>query len=347
MKYKQKKMRGFFDETDRHAELSKLNDPLERLSTAIDFEIFRTTLETALKKEAKGPGGCRPYDYVMMFKILILQRYYQLSDDKTEFSILDRLSFMRFLGITISDNVPDAKTIWHFREQLTKAGVIELLFKEFLERLEKKGLVATEGKIVDATIIEVPIQRNKKEENEQIKQGETPKDWEDKPNKLSQKDVDARWTKKRDQKYFGYKDHIKVDAKSKIITSYTVTDASVHDSQETESLLSEKDSGQPFYGDSAYSGATVAEVLKNKKMDNQIHEKGYRDHPLTETQKESNRQKSKIRARVEHVFGFMVNSMGRMYIRCIGKTRARAMIGLTNLIYNLFRSSQIGFACKG
>lgn len=340
-------MRGFFDESERHAELSKRNDPLERLSKAIDFEIFRPMIENALKKEAKGPGGCRPFDYVMMFKILILQRYYQLSDDKTEFSILDRLSFMRFLGLSISDRVPDSKTIWHYRERLTQAGVIEILFKGFLERLEQKGLIATEGKIVDATIVEAPVQRNKKEENETIKTGGVPRDWENSPHKLSQKDVDARWTKKRGHKYFGYKDHLKVDVKSKIITVYTVTDASVHDSQETESLISEKDTGQPVYGDSAYSGEPIANLLSANENINEIHEKGYRDHPLTETQKESNRRKSKIRARVEHVFGFMVNSMGRFVIRVIGRKRATAVIGLTNLIYNLFRSVQIGFNCKG
>lgn len=341
MSYKTNHARGFFDEEFRLEKLNEQKDPLVKLQERIDFELFRPMLEEALNKE-KGTGGARPYDYVMMFKILILQRYNNISDDKMEFAMLDRLSFMRFLGLTLSDKVPDAKTIWLFREHLTKKNLAEKLFELFLKELQRKGLIANEGKLVDASFVEVPIQRNSREENKKIKEGEIPEQWKEMPDKLSQKDTDARWTKKDGQSYYGYKDHIKADTKSKLIETYEVTDASVHDSQPTEELLSEKDEGQPLNADSAYSGEPVKEIVEKKKMKNQIHEKGYRNQPLTKEQKEHNRIKSKTRARVEHIFGFIENSMNGSFIRSIGIRRATAIIGLMNLTYNMFRAIQLG-----
>jgi len=262
-----------------------------------------------------------------------------LSDDRTEFQILDRLSFMRFLGLKISDKVPDAKTIWHFKEQLTSGDVIEKLFEKFLGSLSSAGLILEEGSIVDASFVEVPRQRNTREENAEIKEGGTPEEWEKEKSKLAQKDMDARWTKKNNETFYGYKDHIKADAKSKLITKYEVTDASVHDSQVLEKILDPTDADKPLYADSAYVGQD--EILNERKIDSKIHEKGYRNLPLNEAQKAANREKSKVRARVEHIFGFIENSMGGSFIRSIGKTRAKAIIGLMNLTYNMFRALQI------
>ena len=343
-KYKDKHAKGFFDESFRLEQLSAQKDPLVKLKERIDFELFRTLLEEALHKEEKGIGGARPYDYVLMFKILILQRYYNISDDTMEYAILDRLSFMRFLGLTLADKVPDAKTIWHFREQLVKGNIAGKLFDRFKEELHKNNLIANEGKIVDASFVEVPIQRNNREENKQIKEGKIPDEWKTHPNKLEQKDVNARWTKKNGKSYYGYKDHIKADGKSKLIDSYMVTDASVHDSQETENLLEEQDKGQGLHADSAYSGQPVKEIVEDYEMKNHIHEKGYRNNPLTEEQKQSNHIKSKTRARVEHIFGFIENSMHGSFIRTIGIKRATAVVGLMNLTYNIFRAIQLGYA---
>ena len=128
-----------------------------------------------------------------------------------------------------------------------------------------------------------------------IKSGEIPESFTENPHRLSQKDTDARWTKKNDVNYFGYKNHAKGDAKSKIITDYTVTDASVHDSNETDKLLNEHDKGEPFYADSAYSGAPQEAIIEEKGMINQVCEKGARNRPLTEEQIANNREKSRVR----------------------------------------------------
>ena len=275
-----------------------------------------------------------------MFKILILQRYYNLGDDQTEYQICDRLSFMRFLKLTIADDVPDSKTIWNFRERLVDLDIVDKLFDLFKTKLEVLGLIIHEGKIVDASFVEVPKQRNSREENKQIKEGEVPKEW--KENKLEQKDVDARWTKKNGVSYYGYKNHVKCDQKSKLITSYTVTDASVHDSQPTKGLLNKEDEGQSFYADSAYTGENFQnELVAEKKVTLQIIEKGYCNKPLTDEQKVANKEKSKVRVRVEHIFGFVENSMNGSFIKTIGIKRAKAVIGLMNLTYNMFRTTQM------
>jgi transposase len=223
------KQKGFFDEEDCLKKLSSLGDPLEKLNEYISWENFRGILTKALKKEAQGPGGRPPFDYVMMFKILILQKLYNMADGKTGFRINDRLSFRRFLRIQLYDTVPDAKTIWNFRESLKTAKVLDTIFYRFTEQLEKEKIITYSGSIADASFVDAPKQRNTKAENKEIKEGNIPEGWqaEKNANKLAQKDTDARWAAKRKERHYGYKDHIKIDKKSKIITEYRVTGAEV------------------------------------------------------------------------------------------------------------------------
>ena len=193
---------------------------------------------------------------------------------------------------------------------------------------------------MDASFVDVPRQRNDRDENKQIKAGQEPDEWSE--SKRSQKDTDARWTKKNNETHYGYKNHVKVNAKSKVIESYEVTDASVHDSQVLEDLLDEETDGE-LYADSAYQSEATREDLKKKGVRNRIHERGYRNHPLSVDQKAKNRKKSHIRVRVEHIFGFQKTNMKADWIRTIGKRRAEQSIGLGNLIYNMFRFSHYGW----
>lgn len=338
--------RGLFDEQIRLEKLSKKQDPLERLRAHIDFEYFRKPLEIFFKKDKDERKGGRPaYDYVLMFKILILQRYYNVSDDAMEYAILDRLSFMRFLGLGINDPVPDAKTIWLFRDTLTSGGMVEKLFAYLDKQLDRDGIIVHKGKLVDASIVEAPVQRNNRDENKQIKEGNLPEEWSE--NKARQKDTDARWTTKNGENYFGYKNHIKADAKTKIITGYKATTANVHDSEVMDELLDKKkDGGQGVYADSAYRSEAIEKICRTKKIESCIHEKGYRGKPLTKRQLKRNKTKSKTRARVEHIFGFMTNTMNGMYLRYRNFVRNQAGIGLMNLTYNLFRLVQLKVELK-
>ena len=236
---------GFWDIDERYARLSEAGDPLEKLNALVPWEIFRKPLAKALKRSDGAKGGRPPYDPVMMFKIMVLQALYGLSDDQAEFQIQDRLSFMRFLGLGLSDGVPDAKTIWLFREHLTQAGAVENLFARFDKHLSKAGYLAMGGQIVDATIVAAPKQRNTDAEKADIKAGKVPDEWKNKPAKLRQKDRDARWTVKfskarvaeegkaklRDIAIptFGYKNHASIDRRHGFIRGWNVTGASAYD----------------------------------------------------------------------------------------------------------------------
>jgi IS5 family transposase len=341
-KYKPTGRIGLFDKDESSAKLSKLGNPLEKLHNVIDFEMFRLELEAKmLNHDKKSNSGCKPHDVVMMFKIILLKRFYNLSDEQAEYQINDRLSFKEFLGLSSGDRVPDSRTIWLFQNNLIQKNLEETLFAQFHNYLDNLGLFVNEGKIIDASFVEVPRQRNKKEENEKIKSGEGAGLWNDNPHKKRQKDIDARWTKKNDEKHYGYKDHAKIDAKSKLIDIYEVTSAEVHDSQPTERLLREEGRGQELYADSAYIGDTIDKALKEKGIIPQIIERAFKGKALTEEQKENNRIKSGTRCRVEHAFGFVTNSMNDFYIQSIGFQRAKGIIGLINLVYNMCRYEQI------
>ena len=335
---------GLFDDHFLMEKLTKLGDPLQKLSDFIDWGIFENPLNEAFSNEDKdvSKGGRPPFNKLVMFKALIIQSLYNLSDDQLEYQIVDRASFKRFLGLKKSDKVPDSKTYWAFREQLIEKEVIESLFETFNATLDAMGVFANEGKMIDASFVEAPRQRNTREENKHIKEtGTAPDQWKEKPHKLCQKDIDARWTKKNNVPYYGYKNHVKSDIKTKLIEKYKVTDASVHDSQPVEDLLTKNDEGQELYADSAYTGEKQEKVYKKKKVVNQIIEKGCRNKPLTDKQKANNKEKSKTRVRVEHIFGFVENSMHGSFIRTIGFARAKAKIGMMNLTYNICRCVQL------
>jgi IS5 family transposase len=338
-------MPGLFDYENQLEKINAHQPPLNKLDKVIEWEMFRTPIEEALYVEPKAPGGRPPFDRLMMFKILILQKYYNLSDEQTEFQIKDRLSFMQFLGLQIGDKVPDEKTIWLFKEQLKEKKIAKDLFNLFTGQLLSHGIVGKEGSIVDASFVDVPRQHNTREENADIKKGAIPlefgkKDKNGKHSKLSQKDTDATWMTKGGERHFGYKDHVNVDEKTKLITKFSVSSASPHDSTELENLIDETDN--QLHADSAYRSEKIEKYLQDKECESFIHEKGYRANPLTSQQKESNTIKSKIRARVEHIFGFMTNSMNNaLHMRCIGKERIESAIGFLNLTYNLFRYEQL------
>lgn len=327
---------GLFDIQLRHEKIKQYATMLDQLNSIINWEEFRPTLEIIRNKDRKSNAGRKPFDVVLMFKILILQSLYNLSDEQMEFQITDRFSFMAFLELQLNDDVPDEKTIWLFRDELTKADLVKPLFNQFETILSTNGFTAKKGQIIDASIVSAPKQRNKHDENKQIKEGNSPEEWESQPNKKCQKDVDARWTQKRNVNYFGYKNHVNVDAKHKFIRQYEVTSASVHDSQVLQNLLDENHS-KKVYADSAYSGEKISNFLKEQGLQNQINKKGYRSRPLTLKQQASNQIKSKIRCRVEHVFGVQSQRAGGLLLRGIGIVRARAKIGLRNLAYNLSR----------
>src|SRR5580704_12262476 len=331
---------GFFDADRRLAAITAKGDPLEMIARVVPFESFRAEIEAVVLtpvKEKKSPAGRKPIDAIVMFRMLVLQSLYNLSDEQVEYQVRDRLSFTRFLRLGIEDRIPDGTTLWLFRETLAKAGLIEKLFARFGQHLEAKGYIARGGQMVDATIVRVPRQRNSREENDAVKAGETPEAWEKNPAKDRQKDKDARWTKRHGKSFFGYKNHVNADARHKLIRQYDVTDASVHDSQKFDALVNQANTCADVYADSAYRSAETEVKLRARGLRSRIHQRASRNHALSKAQENANRQKSKVRARVEHVFGAQQNSPGGRLVRTIGIVRAKAKIGLQNFSYNIRR----------
>ena len=281
---------GFFDIDDRLKRLSDLGDQLEAFRVAVDFETFRPELNAVLSYSNGSQGGRPPFDPVMMFKILVIQAANNLSDERTEFLINDRLSFMRFLGLSLADRVPDARTIWLFREKLTKAGAIKTLFERFDAMLREVGYIAMSGQIVDASLIAAPRQRNTNDEKKAIKEGRIPDEWKEKPAKLRHKDRDARWTVKFTKAkpredgsspmvdlaipVFGYQNHISIDRGFGFIRQWSATDAAAYEGRRLrEGLLDKTNTASGVWADTAYRSAANEEFIRKNGFVSHVHRK--------------------------------------------------------------------------
>lgn len=343
--------RGFFDLDERYAALSAAGDPLEKLRALIDFEIFRPALDAALQRSDGSKGGRPPMDAVMMFKALVLQTLYGLSDAQTEFQILDRRSFGRFLDLDDGDNTPDETTIWRFREALVRANAIDALFARFDAHLKDLGYLAMGGQIVDASIIAAPRQRMTDEERAIVKDGGIPEHWVATPARLAQKDRDARWTLKRGRRknghdgrlmaeiatpMFGYKSHIGIDRHHGFVRTWSASDAARYDGRELIGLIDPANTGSAIWADTAYRSQKNERAISRAGRVSKIHFRRAPGKPLPAQRQRANAARSRVRSAVEHVFATQKHRMG-LFIRTIGIERAKAKIGLANIAFNFKR----------
>ena len=351
---------GFFDLDERYANLSKTGDPLERLASVVDFEVFRPELDRALGRSDRSKGGRPPMDAVLMFKVLVLQALYGMSDEQAEFQIRDRLTFMRFLGLGLGDPVPDYSTIWRFREALVEAGAVDGLFTRFDAELKDRGYLALGGQVIDASIVEARKQRLSEDEKARIKAGETAREiWPDRPARAAHKDTSARWTVKRARKkptpgrdrisrpseraaqglmipVFGYKNHVNVDRRYRLIRRWTVSDAAAHDATRLPELLNPEAFASRVWADTAYRSAANERAIEKSGRRSMIHFRKPKGRPMPRPHQRANRARSKVRSSIEHVFADQKSRMG-LFVRTIGIARAKAKIGLANLAYNMRR----------
>ena len=346
------KQSGFFDADERLRALSAAGDPLERLKAVVDFELFRPELEAALDRADRRRGGRPPYDAVLMFRILVLQTLYTLSDDQTEYQLRDRLSFMRFAGLALHDAVPDAKTIWLFREQLTRAGALARLFERFDTLLHERGYLAMGGQIVDATVVEARRPRLNKDEKATLRGGGTPQGWS--KARTRQIDRDGRWTIKRGRKtppvegaqrqaapdiavpVFGYKNHVSIDRVHGFIRRFTVTHAARHDGSQLGAVLDPANTASDVWADTAYRSRANLALIDRRGRVAQFQARKPRGRPMPLHIARGNATRARVRSRVEHVFAAQKRRMG-LVVRTIGLARATARITLANLGYNLRR----------
>lgn len=304
-----------------------------------------------------------------MFKIVILQALHgDMSNKATEFTITDRLSWQRFLGLILGEKASDENTIWQFKEDVGSETMQELM-EVFNQILFDKGYITGKGTITDATFNEVPKRRAAtRDENKLLKSGELPDSLKPTPkpadrnltdeekahnNKVAQIDTDATWTKKNDETYFGYKNHVAVDVESKLITNVVITTASVHDVNvfvhlvclAFTSVLAAGLSPELLivYADSGYTGSKYTELLAQMWNDMIVHviKRAVKNCPLRGWEKSYNVSVSSIRCRVEHVFGAMTNDMGGIHTRTIGLERNTRDIVAKSLAYNIKQAAYL------
>ncbi len=268
---------------------------LEEMEQIIPWQEMSEAIKPYYAKEPKGAGR-KPIGLLRMLKIHFLQHWFELSDPAVEEALYDSRAMRLFVGIDLGhETVPDETTICKFRHLMEKHNLGDELFRLVNVYLSENGLKVSRGTIVDASIISAPTSTK---------------------NKDKQRDPDMHQTKKGNQWYFGMKTHIGVDSKTKLIHAIVVTPANVHDSQVIGDLLHGDETR--VWGDSAYAGQT--EVLASVAPDAKdfTQKKGSRYHKLSAADRAKNRNKSKVRAKVEHVFGIMKRQFGYHKVRYRG-----------------------------
>ena len=325
-------------EQERAVKVDGFADPLQKIDAVVDFSALAEAVEKIAPRPAQPKGGRPPYPTDVMVRILVIKRMYGLSDEQTEYQLLDRRSFLRFCGLEHSRYVPDRTTIWNFENRIGVEGV-SALFDELDRQIRAHGLEARSGQIVDATLVPAPKQHFTKGDKEQLEQNAVPADWN--PAKRRQKDTDATWTKKHGKSHYGYKMTVSVDRKHKFIRTWIADTASVHDSQLLEAALDEWNTSAEIYADKGYVGAEREEHLREQGYRPQIQRKAKRGKPLSACQERRNLRIAKIRARVEHVFA-AIAQWGGKWIRTIGQARATFAMGMMAVVYNMRRLAFLG-----
>ena len=324
----------------RREKLQQFTKVLDALTRLVDWAALAKVHNDATGREAPQPkGGRPPYATDVMLKIMVLQQLYgNLSDEEMEYALLDRASWQTFIGLAEARDLPDARTIWAFKNQLAQAGGSAKLFADVERQLASAGLIAKGGQMIDATIVPAPRVQLTKEEKEVVDRGETPDQWSNK--QAAHKDTDAHWTAKRGQWYFGYKAHVNADQASKLIRDLEVTPANVDDGTMLDEVIDDDEArqqhGKTVHADRGYDSAANRALLKGKKLKDGIARKDDRKQYDQSAIHTRNRKLSRIRARVEHVFGGWEKTIGKS-IRCIGLIRAQAQITVQALVYNLRR----------
>lgn len=335
-------------------------DPLKQLEDSVDLtSLFRRCLDCfrnhASVNRLLTNGAVRPLsnrgrpgiDPLLMLKLCFVQITNNWSDKQTIVQSLNSVSIRRFLDID-GMQIPSPKTLWKYRNHFESIGLIKTMSESCMKAAAASAIVKNDpDRAIDSSFSEPRIQRNTAAENKAIKARNGATLWTNQPAKRRQKDIDARWTKKGGKSYFGYKMHTKIAVASKLILQIHTTPANVHDSQIVAPLLNkELDADKNLYADSAYVGDEQQNIMRAFKMIPKICERAYRNKPLTDQQKASNHSKASKRCRIEHVFGFIENSLNGAHLRTVGFKRAEAHHYWLAFVYNLFRIAQIAKIVK-
>lgn len=313
-------MLGILKHQDSFADLainSHLPDKIKssflyKINNLIDF----LPIENTLEKLYTSDQGRQSIPPIVLFKMLLIQQFYNLSDPELEIAVADRISFRQFTGLSFENSVPDETSMVRFRQRLLDGNCYNELFENINGQLKKYNLIVRKATIIDATLVESATKRTKN------------------PDEMT--DKDASWTSKRGQAHYGYKAHVSVDAKNSLIEKVVLTTASVHDSNVFEELL--PDDTQAVYADKAYANRERSHKLENKGIQDGILDKAYRNHQLSDEQIKANISKSKIRTNIERVFAHWKRWFGYTKVRYKGLSKNSLQLVLLSISYNIKRS---------
>jgi len=296
------------------------NASLERLSSEVKWYRFEKLLA---RLRIEGPGR-PPFDPLLMLKALLLQQCYALSDADLEEAINDRVSFRKFLGLSLEAPSPDHTTLCRFRNRLIEAGLSEKLFAEFERQLQQRGLILKRGTMIDASLVDTPFRPGSSDgEREPV-------------------DGDAQLTARKGKPgtHYGYKVHAGVDEGSRLIRRLHLTPANTNDTVPADLLVCRDE--QAVYADKAYAKRARRQWLKSLGIKPRIMHKSWGGGPqLTHWQKQHNRLISPIRAQVEGVFATLKRWMGMTRVRYKGLAKNRSHLFLLALAYNMNRSLKL------
>ncbi len=320
----------------RDRKLVQYTASLDRMGELVDFVAVAAAVDKVCPRPDRSSKGGRPsYPTLVMVKVLFLQALYNLADEETEHQLLDRRSFQRFCGLADELSVPDARTIWLFKQRLARGGIgAKAIFEAVQQQLQAHGYLPRGGQIVDATIVKAPIQHLDKDEKAQLDEGKAPKDWSLK--KLRHKDCQARWTKKHSRSFFGYKLHANVDVRWKLIRRCAVTAANVDDGRTLPQVLDPANTAAHLYADRGYDHQANRQVLAEHGWKDGIARKASPGQELGERAKARNKAINRRRSRVEHVFA-QLHHLGGKLVRAVTLARNELAIVLKCTTYNAKR----------
>lgn len=309
----------------RRKKVSRAVRTLDEIGKMVDWEAL-VEVVAGLDRTRGGKGGRPPISFKVKLKMLFLQYTFNLSDEELEDQLIDRLSFQQFVGLGYDEEIPDFTTFWHFKEGLVRNALMDQVFESILGQIESRGLILRRGTIVDATIMPSgnrPLSNQKREK------------LESEPSR--QIDTDARSTAKGGRKHFGYKGHIGIDAGSKVIRKRTFTPAQVNDIREMHNLLSGDE--QSVWGDKNYRKRTDKIAARSMGIYYGVLDQRARGKQLSKRQLKRNKQKSRVRAAVEHPFAFMKGKLKAGVLRARNKARNSLRFDMWCIVYNVLRAS--------
>lgn len=325
---------GFFPEEapdnmelvrQRKAKLEGYVQTLAAMDELIDFSEMAGAVDAACPRADRSRGGRPPYPTEVLVRMVFLQGLYNLSDEQCEHQVLDRLSFQRFCRLEDALHIPDARTLWSFRQRLAQGGLGgKAIFETLSQQLQQHGLIPRGGQIVDASIVQAPITQANAKEREALNRGDAPEGWSTK--RLVHTDRDARWTIKHGKAFYGYKLHGNVDARYKLIRELRITPANADDGQQLPHILQPTNTRERLLADRGYDSQANRQVLQERGLQDGIARRAKPGQTARMRLNQRNRTINKTRARVEHVFASLAQQGGK----CVrAMTLARNLLAIT------------------